>query len=73
MNQSQSGFLPKFSLKRTMLCALALPTVLALTPAAAKTLVYCSEGSPENFYPGVKYHGNFLRCQHPDLQPTGGL
>lgn len=38
-------------------CTLALPALLALTPAAAKTLVYCSEGSPENFYPGVNTTG----------------
>ena len=36
-----------------LLCAVALPALLALTPAAAKTLVYCSEGSPENFAPSI--------------------
>nr|WP_240538542.1 ABC transporter substrate-binding protein [Rhodoferax sp. PAMC 29310] len=30
---------------------------MALAPASAKTLVYCSEGSPENFYPGVNTTG----------------
>ena len=43
--------------KSAWLCALALPAALALAPAAAKTLVYCSEGSPENFYPGVNTTG----------------
>jgi dipeptide transport system substrate-binding protein len=43
--------------KTALLCALALPALLALTPAAAKTLVYCSEGSPENFYPGINTTG----------------
>ncbi len=43
--------------KSALLCALALPAALALTPVAAKTLVYCSEGSPENFYPGVNTTG----------------
>jgi dipeptide transport system substrate-binding protein len=43
--------------KTALLCALALPAMLALTPAAAKTLVYCSEGSPENFYPGINTTG----------------
>ncbi|HCX83211.1 MAG: peptide ABC transporter substrate-binding protein [Curvibacter sp. RIFCSPHIGHO2_12_FULL_63_18] len=43
--------------KSAWLCALALPAALALTPVAAKTLVYCSEGSPENFYPGVNTTG----------------
>ena len=43
--------------KSAWLCALALPAALALSPVAAKTLVYCSEGSPENFYPGVNTTG----------------
>ena len=43
--------------KAAMLCALALPAAMALTPVAAKTLVYCSEGSPENFYPGINTTG----------------
>ncbi|MDZ7918655.1 MAG: ABC transporter substrate-binding protein [Rhodoferax sp.] len=43
--------------KSALLCALALPAALALAPVAAKTLVYCSEGSPENFYPGVNTTG----------------
>ncbi len=34
-----------------------LPAKLALTPASAKTLVYCSEGSPENFAPSVNTTG----------------
>jgi len=42
---------------RLTLCALALPALLALAPASAKTLVYCSEGSPENFYPGINTTG----------------
>lgn len=43
--------------KSALLCAVALPALLALTPVAAKTLVYCSEGSPENFYPGINTTG----------------
>jgi dipeptide transport system substrate-binding protein len=35
-------------------CALALLTASALQ---AKTLVYCSEGSPENFYPAINTTG----------------
>ena len=31
--------------------------LLAVTPLSAKTLVYCSEGSPENFYPGINTTG----------------
>ena len=37
--------------KIALLCAVAVPALMAFTPASAKTLVYCSEGSPENFYP----------------------
>ena len=47
----------KLRAKRALLCALALPAMLALAPASAKTLVYCSEGSPENFYPGINTTG----------------
>jgi dipeptide transport system substrate-binding protein len=48
--------------RRSRLLALLAPTALAaLTLAAgavsAKTLVYCSEGSPENFYPGMNTTG----------------
>jgi dipeptide transport system substrate-binding protein len=38
----------------TVLCGLALVTA---SPLAAKTLVYCSEGSPENFYPAINTTG----------------
>jgi dipeptide transport system substrate-binding protein len=48
---------PSPALKRTVLCALAMPALLALTPAAAKTLVFCSEGSPENFAPSINTTG----------------
>ena len=47
----------KLPAKRALLCALALPALMALAPASAKTLVYCSEGSPENFYPGINTTG----------------
>jgi len=47
----------KFPLKRTALCVLALPALLALSPVSAKTLVYCSEGSPENFAPSINTTG----------------
>ena len=43
--------------QRALVLGLALPALLALTPVAAKTLVYCSEGSPENFYPGINTTG----------------
>ena len=37
--------------------AFASALVAGAAPAAAKTLVYCSEGSPENFYPAVNTTG----------------
>src|SRR3954451_215264 len=43
-------------MKKTAL-ALALGVCLAAAGASAKTLVYCSEGSPENFYPGINTTG----------------
>ena len=55
---SSVSFGRRMSLRKTAwLCALALPAAMALTPVAAKTLVYCSEGSPENFYPGINTTG----------------
>jgi dipeptide transport system substrate-binding protein len=38
------------------IAAVALAALMAGT-ASAKTLVYCSEGSPENFYPGINTTG----------------
>ena len=43
--------------RRALIAALALPALLATASLSAKTLVYCSEGSPENFYPGVNTTG----------------
>jgi dipeptide transport system substrate-binding protein len=57
MTHSVMTTLTKFPLKRTALCALALPALLALSPVSAKTLVYCSEGSPENFAPSINTTG----------------
>ena len=39
------------------LVALAITLTFAAAGASAKTLVYCSEGSPENFYPGINTTG----------------
>jgi dipeptide transport system substrate-binding protein len=36
---------------------LAIPLLAAAAPLSAKTLVFCSEGSPENFYPAVNTTG----------------
>jgi dipeptide transport system substrate-binding protein len=43
--------------KRSLIAALALPAFLVAGGASAKTLVFCSEGSPENFYPGINTTG----------------
>ena len=43
--------------RRALFAALALPILFATAGVAAKTLVFCSEGSPENFYPGVNTTG----------------
>ena len=51
--------------KRALLCALALPALLALAPASAKTLVYCSEGSPENFSPSINTTGTSFDALSP--------
>ena len=45
---------------RVLLIALALPALLASAGVAAKTLVFCSEGSPENFYPAVNTTGTMF-------------
>lgn len=48
-------------IKRTVrwaaLGALTAAALIATSGASAKTLVYCSEGSPENFYPGINTTG----------------
>jgi dipeptide transport system substrate-binding protein len=47
--------------------AAALTTLLSLLPAAAaaKTLVYCSEGSPENFTPAINTTGTSFDTARP--------
>jgi dipeptide transport system substrate-binding protein len=57
MIQSKSSLHRKMAIKPTVLCALALPALMALSPVSAKTLVFCSEGSPENFAPSVNTTG----------------
>ena len=70
--------------KVAMLCAVALPALMALTPAAAKTLVYCSEASPENFAPSINTTGtsfdaseqiydNIVKFERGGTQITPGL
>jgi len=43
--------------KNRLLSAVAILATLVATPLSAKTLVFCSEGSPENFYPGINTTG----------------
>ncbi len=43
--------------KTTLLAAICVPALLAAAPLGAKTLVFCSEGSPENFYPAINTTG----------------
>jgi dipeptide transport system substrate-binding protein len=57
MIPSKSSVRRKFDIKPTVLCALALPALMALAPVSAKTLVFCSEGSPENFAPSINTTG----------------
>ncbi len=51
--------------RSALLCAICLPALLAAAPLAAKTLVFCSEGSPENFYPGVNTTGTSFDGNEP--------
>ena len=47
--------------------AIAALALAAAAGAGAKTLVFCSEGSPENFYPGVNTTGTATSrpaCRH---------
>src|SRR5512132_4676532 len=50
---------------RALVAAFALPALLAAAPVAAKTLVFCSEGSPENFYPAVNTTGTSFDGNEP--------
>ena len=43
--------------RSVLAAALCAATLAAAEPAVAKTLVFCSEGSPENFYPAINTTG----------------
>ena len=45
--------------------AIAALALAATAGAGAKTLVYCSEGSPENFYPGINTTGTSFDGNEP--------
>mgnify|MGYP001087578702 CR=1 FL=1 len=49
----------------TLTSALLVSTMLAAGAAGAKTLVYCSEGSPENFTPALNTTGTSLDAARP--------
>ena len=51
--------------KAALLAAICVPAFLAAAPISAKTLVFCSEGSPENFYPGVNTTGTSFDANEP--------
>ena len=46
-------------------CAAAATLLLATGNAGAKTLVYCSEGSPENFTPAINTTGTSFDAARP--------
>lgn len=48
-----------------LVSALMMGTMLAAGAAHAKTLVYCSEGSPENFTPALNITGTSLDAARP--------
>jgi len=50
---------------RTRIAPLALAATLAAAPLQAKTLVYCSEGSPENFTPALNTTGTSFDAARP--------
>ena len=48
-----------------LLAAVCASTLIAVPAASAKTLIFCSEGSPENFYPGVNTTGTSFDANEP--------
>ena len=48
-----------------LLAAVCASALVAASAASAKTLVFCSEGSPENFYPGVNTTGTSFDGNEP--------
>ncbi len=57
-------------------CAVALAAFAGsaiLSTAQAKTLVYCSEGSPENFNPMLSYTGTSFDAQRPIYNQLTGF
>ena len=48
-----------------LLAAVCASALIAASAASAKTLVFCSEGSPENFYPAVNTTGTSFDANEP--------
>src|SRR4051812_45766955 len=63
----QTSFSEEFPIvNRSMLVAAVCASALvAASAASAKTLVFCSEGSPENFYPAVNTTGTSFDANEP--------
>ena len=51
--------------KKLFGAALFMSSMLAIGAANAKSLVYCSEGSPENFTPAMNTTGTSLDAARP--------
>jgi dipeptide transport system substrate-binding protein len=45
--------------------AIGIAALVTASPLSAKTLVYCSEGSPENFYPAINTTGTSFDASTP--------
>jgi len=48
-----------------LLAAVCASALVVASAASAKTLVFCSEGSPENFYPAVNTTGTSFDGNEP--------
>ena len=53
--------------------ALLSTTLLSAGPVLAKSLVYCSEGSPENFNPQINTTGTSLDAARPVYNQLGRI
>ncbi len=57
--------IPIYITKTSVLLAAAIALTVATDAAVAKTLVYCSEGSPENFTPAINTTGTSFDAARP--------
>ena len=74
MNKAVNGSTREDYMKRitTLASALLVSTMLAAGGAQAKTLVYCSEGSPENFTPALNTTGTDPQPRSSNGRKPGG-